>query len=366
MSRTGDETGHRAGLVRGGQGSNKPDGGLLHCERRRKLLSLGYHSVFGGEHAEVHALKKLKEQNSLKGATVFVTLEPCSHVGQTPSCAYMLSQLPIKAVIYGCKDPNPIASGGRKILSRQGILSKKYVGLGQELGELNEVFLYNVQHQRAFVALKVATGLDGSLALKNGQSQWITNEASRKRAHELRARYNATLIGVQTYFKDNPKLNIRDSKYKGYRNKVIILDPRGQSLETLEESNLLKVHHPEDIYIVTMEKVKSRLGVHFHVVQKSSSIDLKALSRDLYSHFLISSVLVEGGAITHSHFINQKGAQKLYQFIAPVIMGGVNWVQNVRVRSMEDKVGVEIRKIENLEDNVLVVGNFIEPYSNQT
>ena len=331
-----------------------------------KRISLGHHSVFGGNHAEVNAIKNLKKQSLLKGATVFVTLEPCSHVGQTPSCAHMLSQLPIKSVVYGCKDPHPIAGGGSQILSNHGIRSEKYMGLERELSELNEIFLHNVRHQSAFIALKVATSLDGSLALKNGQSQWITNEASRERAHELRARYDATLIGVNTYINDNPRLDIRCSKYKGYKNQVVILDPRGRSLKTLDQSNLLKVHDPKDICIVTMDKIENPLGIRTHIVKKSPTIDLNSLSRDLYNQFLISSVLVEGGAITHSHFINQRGAQKIHQFIAPVIIGGatgVNWTQDVKIGSMEDRIGIHMGNLERLGDNILMTGNFIDSSS---
>lgn len=336
--------------------------GCCIISREGKLLSLGHHAFFGGDHAEIDAIKNIKEQSLLKGATVFVTLEPCSHMGKTPSCAQRLSQLPIESVIYGCEDPHPMGSGGRKILLQQGILCEKYIGLEKELNDLNEVFFHNVRHQKAFIALKVATGLDGSLALKNGESQWITNEASRERAHQLRAQYDATLIGINTYLKDNPLLNIRSPKYKGHKNKIILLDPKGQSLETLGHSSLLKVHRPEDIYIVTTKKTETPLGLHVHVIKtESDTIDLKTLSRDLYRQFLISSILVEGGAVTHSHFINQKQVQKIHQFIAPVILGGttgINWTQNVEVKSMKDRVKIDIRKIEKLDDNILITGNW--------
>ena len=344
-----------------GRVKTNPMVGCCIVSKEGKLLSVGHHSAFGGDHAEVDAVKNLKNKSLLKGATVFVTLEPCSHIGQTPSCAQMLAQLPIRSIVYGCTDPHPIAKGGSRILSNHGIPSEPYTGLKKELGELNEVFLHNVRYQRAFVALKVATGLDGSLALKSGESRWISNETSRQRTHELRARYDATLIGVNTYLKDNPHLNIRHSQYREYKNKIVILDPKGRSLETLGDSNLLKAHAPENIHIVTMEKMKSRFGVHIYSVGESPTIDLKTLSQDLYSQFLISSILVEGGATTHSHFINQREARKVHQFIAPVILGGtagVNWTQSVKVESMKDRVEIDLRKIEKLGDNIFITGYF--------
>ncbi len=369
-----------------------------------RLISLGYHKVFGGDHAEVDALKQIKDPKLLKGATVFVTLEPCSHHGQTPPCAHKLAQLPLQSVIYGCKDPNKIASGGSEILQSKSIeaieYSQKYSkknsenqrhkSVAKRLLELNEVFLHNIRHQSAFIALKVATSLDGSLALKNGASQWITNKLAREKAHELRGQYNATLIGVQTYLHDNPHLNIRSSFYKGCKNKVIILDPQGRSLPTLGESNLIQCHDPDDIYIIvteetknhfigirkTLKHTKSLQKIHIYATKQNSRqeiqhkirtemapgyIDLKKLGEDLYRKFHISSVLVEGGAATHSHFINQKRGQKIYQFIAPSILGGLhgrNWAQNVRVTSMENRIEVNISHIESMDSNILLTGYF--------
>ena len=324
-----------------------------------RLLSLGYHSIFGEAHAEIKALDNLKDKEQLSGAKVFVTLEPCRHIGQTPSCAHRLCKLPIQSVVYGCKDPHPMARGGGEILMQHGIQVELYKGLEWELRELNEVFLHNISYQEAFVCLKVATSLDGLLALRNGQSQWISNKASREKGHHLRARYDAVLIGVNTYLNDNPYLNIRHPRYKGLKSKVIVLDPRGRSLPTLKNSHLWKVHAPEDIHVVTREG-RGFTGVHIHRVE-GSVVDLRALSRDLYKNFLISSILVEGGATTHSQFIAQGVAQKVHQFIAPVILGGgsgVNWTKGVNVGSMEDKIVVEVGNVEPLGDNILITGYF--------
>lgn len=339
-----------------------------------RLLSLGYHSKFGEAHAEVHALNNLENKQALSGATVFVTLEPCSHEGKTPSCARRLSQWPIQKVVYGCRDPHPLARGGREILAQHGIHTELYESLEWELSELNEIFLHNVRQQQAFVCLKVATSLDGLLALRNGQSQWISGEASRERGHELRAKHDATLIGVNTYLQDKPRLNIRHPSYKGLKNKVIILDPQGKSVETLRASNLLKVHSPKDICLVVMnETVEKTMGlltgemsaIHIHGAKSLSTIDsmdiidLKVLSQDLYEKFLISSVLVEGGSLTHSHFINQRAAQKMQQFIAPLILGGTSgvlWTQGVEVDAMAQRVEVQLYQVERLGPDILVTG----------
>lgn len=365
-----------------GRVQTNPLVGCTIVSQEGRLISFGYHSAFGKAHAEVDALGKIKDKSLLHGAKVFVTLEPCSHVGKTPSCAHTLAQLPIHSVIYGCKDPHPMAHGGHQVLMDARIKPELYQGhLEEDLEELNEPFLHNCFHQRAFVGLKVATSLDGALSLKSGESQWISNAVSRQKGHELRVKFDATLIGVQTYLNDDPHLNIRHPDYKGYPNKVIILDPHGKSLSTLHHSRLFKAHKPEDIYIVTTQETsncsssttsqiakgravtenKSSLGVQLHYVKEGSPIDLLHLCQELYQKFSISSILVEGGANTHSHFIHQKAAQKVYQFIAPILLGGVqglSWTRNLSILQMKDKVHVDVKKIDRLDEDFLIMGNF--------
>src|SRR5690606_26256776 len=177
---------------------------------KNELLATGRHERFGGDHAEINALKKIKNSDDLKGSKWFVTLEPCAHEGKTPSCAKKLATLPIGEVTYGLKDPNPSVAGqGAKILVDAGIRAHVFNELQDELEELCESFLWNMREQKTFVAIKTATSMDGQIAHRSGESKWITGESARQHSHFLRACFDAIGIGKETVLKDRPALDVR-------------------------------------------------------------------------------------------------------------------------------------------------------------
>ena len=214
--------------------SPNPQVGCVILSSSGRLLSTGFHRKYGGPHAEVWALKALEKASDLEGAIVVVTLEPCAHEGKTPSCAKALAKLPISKVVYGLVDPNPLVAGqGLDIIRNAGIkvecITEFFPELTAPLEQLCEHFLMNQNQKRPFVSLKVATSLDGIMAMKGGESQWISGPESRARVQFLRATHDAVLVGSGTILVDNPRLNSRDSNYEGKDpNKVIILDRRGR------------------------------------------------------------------------------------------------------------------------------------------
>ncbi len=299
--------------------SPNPRVGCVVLDHQGYLLSTGHHTRFGQPHAEVEALKGLS-QEQLQGAHVIVTLEPCAHEGQTPSCAKMLAQMPLAQVTYGLIDPNPLVAGqGAEIIRRAGIQVNEYQGpLKNDLEEACEEFLWNFRHKKTFVALKVAQSLDGKIALKNGESQWITGPESRQRVHELRAQYDAVLVGKKTVLQDNPSLNVRHPAIQK-ENQVVVLDRSGDVLKNTSELNIFKTHSKDHIHIL-------------------SSSNLSEALDELYNRG-IRSVMVEGGGEIFASFLKENLVQRLHVFMAPVLIGqGMSWTEGFSIPSLEQKI----------------------------
>lgn len=172
-----------------------------------QIVGQGFHLKAGEPHAEVHAIRQAGAW--AKGATAYVTLEPCAHYGRTPPCAEGLIQAGVKRVVAAMRDPNPLVAGkGLNMLENVGI--ETAVGLLEhEARSLNRGFLSRIERNRPFVKMKTAASLDGKIALSNGKSQWITNDLSRHDVQILRAESCAILTGIGTVLADNPRLNVR-------------------------------------------------------------------------------------------------------------------------------------------------------------
>jgi diaminohydroxyphosphoribosylaminopyrimidine deaminase/5-amino-6-(5-phosphoribosylamino)uracil reductase len=336
-----------------------------------RFLSKGYHEKFGGPHAEINALKGLS-LDQLKGARLFVTLEPCAHEGKTPSCAKYLTTLPLYSVTYGLTDPNPLVSGkGASILEAAGIKTILFDHKKNELKEVCEVFLKNHIEKKVFVSLKVATSLDGMLSFKTGESKWITGEVARIESHFLRACHDGILIGARTLKIDDPLLDIRHPQFSDKTNKVIILDPTADSLRTLLNQRVLQSHKPENIIVVVSDQtsqdvvqkleVSSLLGVKIlRAKQEKGLLDLQDVLSKLWD-LDICSILVEGGAFTHSEFIRQKCADRLYQFMAPKIIGGAAgkvWTDHLSISEMSQAIQLKNLKSRMMGGDIFITGIF--------
>jgi diaminohydroxyphosphoribosylaminopyrimidine deaminase/5-amino-6-(5-phosphoribosylamino)uracil reductase len=348
--------------------SPNPLVGCVVLDQKGKFISKGFHQVYGGPHAEVNAIHGIAPEE-LKEAHVFVTLEPCAHQGKTPSCAKMLASLPIAKVTYGLKDPNPLVAGqGAQILADAGKVVEHYnaddfnYDLTIALEELAEVFLYNFREQKTFMALKWAQSLDGKMALTSGESKWITNPVSREYAHYLRSIYDATLVGANTILSDNPELNIRlhgvDKK-----NKIIVFDPKAKIFAEKEKFKFLKAHAAENIYFILDKdvadtlKVSSELSGNILVLEKKNKkYDLDELNLKLFAKG-IKSVLVEGGAKTIQYFLTENKWDRIYAFIAPVILGqGLSYSDSLNYMNMKQKLVLQHSQNINFESDILVTG----------
>lgn len=284
-----------------------------------KIIGEGFHKKFGGPHAEVFAIEDAGSE--AEGATVYVTLEPCSHYGKTPPCAELLVKSKIKKCVIGLKDPNPLIAGrGIAILEEAGI--EVEVGIMQEeIQKMNRVFLHQIQKKEPFFYLKTAITLDGKIALANGDSKWISNSLSREFVQELRTEFMGIMVGVNTLNNDNPSLTAR--REKGVDPLRIVIDPY---LNTNLDSNFVAYAQKDDLsLIITSEDEREKaqrysdLGVRF-IFFEGRVFDPVKIKKKLYM-MGVDSVLVEGGSGVISSFIKADAIDAGTIFIAPKIVG---------------------------------------------
>jgi diaminohydroxyphosphoribosylaminopyrimidine deaminase / 5-amino-6-(5-phosphoribosylamino)uracil reductase len=285
-----------------------------------KKISEGYHRLFGGHHAEINAINKaLKRKRNLAGATLYVNLEPCFHIGKTPPCVDAVIQYGISRVVIATKDPNPLVAGRSiKKLEKNGI--KCLVGiLEHEAKQMNEKFFKFIKTENPFVALKAAQTSDGFIAQADSSSRWITNSLSREYVHHLRSEYDAVIVGANTVTTDDPELTVRNVKG---RNPVrVIIDGR---LSVDLSNRIFNNKAPSILYTAksNSKKIQNKIleldkkgVVVVQLKENDGTLNIKDILRDLGKH-QISSVLVEGGSKIYSEFLNSELVDKVYLFTA--------------------------------------------------
>jgi len=290
-----------------------------------KIIGKGYHRFFGGAHAEINAIESAGK--AVKGADMYVTLEPCSHFGKTPPCVDALIDSGIRKVFIGMVDPNPVVSGkGVRKLKKAGIALKTGI-LDLKCRRLNESFVKYITKKEPFVILKSAVSLDGKIASYKGDSKWITCEKSRRLVHRMRFESDAVMAGVGTVIADDPLLNVRLFKKAKKEPFRVIVD---SSLKIPLGSNVLKPDFAEKtIVAVSKEKSVSKkaeviknMGAQvISVSAKNKRIDLKVLSRILAKKG-IARILLEGGSEVNAAALEAGIVDKIMLFYSPKLIGG--------------------------------------------
>ena len=212
-----------------------------------EVIGKGYHKFFGGPHAEVYALEEAGED--AHGATIYVTLEPCSHYGKTPPCAKKIIDMGIKKCFIGSSDPNPkVAGKGVAMLKEAGIEVVENV-LKEECDEVNQVFFKYIKTKIPYLFVKCGITLDGKIALSNGISKWITNSIAREKVQYYRNKFMGIMVGINTVLTDNPSLTTRiENGVNPFR---IIVDP---NLQIDENCKVVKNNEDEKTVIITSQK----------------------------------------------------------------------------------------------------------------
>ncbi len=314
--------------------------GCVIVDKNECFLAAGAHLRFGEAHAEINALNAVSDEGLLVGATLYVTLEPCSHQGNTPPCAKRLAELPIKKVVYGIADVNPQVSGqGLELLKLHGKTVEPFEQYQAECRELVEQHHFHVQHQRPFMALKVGASFDGKMALQSGESQWITGEESRIHARQLRGHYDATMVGAGTLQYDDPSLDFRDTSFADQKqNKIVILDPKGRACEDFQSKTLFEKHDAKNIFVLTREEHMQKWAKNLvHVIPwEASSRGWELALKNLYQKG-ISSLYIEGGSFVYGQILTHGLAQKLYLFQSPKLIGeGMSWTHYFKNGSLQE------------------------------
>ncbi|ODS31636.1 MAG: riboflavin biosynthesis protein [Candidatus Scalindua rubra] len=327
-----------------------------------EIIGQGYHQRYGDYHAEINAIKDAK--NNVKASTLYITLEPCCHYGKTPPCVETIIKKKIKRVVVGTLDPNPKVNGkGIKTLRSNGI--KVDVGiLESKCRELNEYYFKFVKSGMPYVTIKYAQTLDGRIATKTGDSQWISSEASLRYVHYLRSINGCIMVGVGTVTTDDPKLTVRH--VKGRNPLRIIVDSK---LRIPIKSSVLKDNNLHRTIIATTSKAPSgkvtaikNLGAEILVMKKdrNGKVSLADLLKELGKREIMS-VLVEGGTDIITSLLKANLVDKMIIPIAPRIIGkGLEAIGDLNINKINKAIKFSSFKTMRKGDDFIFEGTILK------
>jgi diaminohydroxyphosphoribosylaminopyrimidine deaminase/5-amino-6-(5-phosphoribosylamino)uracil reductase len=309
------------GLAREGWGQTAPNpmvGAVVVVDHT--IVGEGYHARYGDPHAEVNALRAAGDR--ARGATLYVTLEPCAHIGKTPPCTDALIAAGIARVVIAVRDPSPIARGGVERLRAAGIR----VDLGDERGaalELNAPFFHAHCCERPWVTLKLALSADGLVADPAGRQRWITNTESRAEVHRLRANCDAIAVGVGTVLADDPMLTVRDAPAPRVPPRRVVFD---SALRTPPDSRVVRTARSVETILVartgvapSSQRAEAALRAAGVTIARCESVrEALGWLRDRG----VRAVFVEGGPKLAGSFLRESLADRLVIFQSPVVIGG--------------------------------------------
>lgn len=311
--------------------------------RDGRVIGEGWHQAAGEAHAEINALAAAGA--AARGATVYVTLEPCAHHGKTPPCADALIEAGVAEVVVGLEDPNPhVDGGGLRALEAAGITVRSGVCAG-EVREQLRGFLKRVTTGRPFVRLKLASSLDGCVAMANGESQWITGPEARADVQRLRAGSGAIMSGVGTVLADDPSLTVRDRAIAthGRQPLRVVLDSK---LKMPVTSKMLALPGKTLVYCVSDRGLQPLVETGAEVVKVSARedfVDAAEVLDDLGSRE-VNDVLVEAGPVLAGYLVENALVDELVIYQAPHIMGSetIGMFRTPTWRSIADRRALEI------------------------
>jgi diaminohydroxyphosphoribosylaminopyrimidine deaminase/5-amino-6-(5-phosphoribosylamino)uracil reductase len=333
--------------------------------RNGRVVGRGFHQAAGGPHAEVVAIREAGDR--ARGATLYVSLEPCAHHGRTPPCADLVPTSGVTRVVVAMRDPNPLVDGrGLDRLRRAGL--RVDVGtLAEEAERLNAPFAMWHRRARPLVTLKAALSLDGLLSAERGRSRWITSPAARRFAHRLRLRSDAVLVGAGTARSDNPRLTVRLPGAGRQPLRVIVsgsleLAPDARIFEGGEEAG----RQPR-IYTIdgSPASLRRRLERKARIVSVGSDAEGRPDLRAVLQHLAdegVQSVLVEGGGATIHSFLAAGLADRAALFYAPKIFGArgaTPLADGPAVREPLAGLRIEERSLLSLGEDLVVLGRVV-------
>ncbi|MCD7856122.1 MAG: bifunctional diaminohydroxyphosphoribosylaminopyrimidine deaminase/5-amino-6-(5-phosphoribosylamino)uracil reductase RibD [Clostridiales bacterium] len=320
------------------------------------VLGEGWHRQYGGLHAEREALAAAK--GDVRGADMYVTLEPCCHYGKQPPCTEAVIKSGIKRVFVGSDDPNPLVNGkGTEILRNSGIEVTTGV-LKEKCDSINGIFFHYINTKMPYCVCKFAMSADGKIAAASGESQWISCEKSRQKVHAMRGEYRGILVGIGTVLADDPMLNCRIS---GMRSPVRIICDSHLNLPL--ESKIVKTASEYETIAACLnaecekaEKLREAGVKVLEVKEKDGKLDM----RDLFSklgELKIDSLMVEGGGEINFSVLREGLCNKVLIFAAPMILGGrasKTPVEGDGVESLKDAIRLKEPEIYKIGSDVVL------------
>ena len=344
-------------LAKKGEGFTNPNplvGAVIVKDNR--IIGEGYHERYGELHAERNAIANLKE--SAKGATIYVTLEPCCHYGKTPPCTEAIIENKIGKVVIGSRDPNPkVAGKGAKILREAGIEVVEDF-MRDECDKLNDIFFHYITTKTPYVVMKYAMTLDGKIATKTGASKWVTGEESRALVQKMRHRYAGIMVGIGTVLADDPMLNTRVEGLTSPTRIVIDTHLRipteCQIAQTATEYQTIVAYNSGD-----EAKIKQLTALGVKLIKcplADNKIDLKYLMEKIGEEG-IDSILLEGGGTLNESALKADIVKKIFVFIAPKIFGGEKSLSPVRgegINVPDESVKLELVNTSRIAEDILL------------
>ena len=351
-------------LARRGEGYTSPNplvGAVV--VKNGAIIGEGWHANYGGPHAEIHAIQSLTE--SAEGATLYVTLEPCSHHGKTPPCVDAIIAHHFAKVVVAMLDPNPLVSGsGIAKLNAAGIQVETGI-LEAEAAELNEPFIKFITTHRPLCVMKTAMTLDGKLASTTGDSKWISNAASRQMVQQMRNKYSAIMVGIGTVRADDPSLTTRIAGTDPHR---IIVDTHARiSLDAkvlnLPDSNANTIIATTELAPAEKRKAIEAKGAELLVLpEKDGHVDLNCLIEALGER-MIDSVLIEGGSELNYSMLREGLIDRVFSFISPKIIGGKDSktpVGGEGIARMNDAIELKLDDVKLVEGDIFVSATVVK------
>ncbi|WP_141433825.1 bifunctional diaminohydroxyphosphoribosylaminopyrimidine deaminase/5-amino-6-(5-phosphoribosylamino)uracil reductase RibD [Bacillus sp. 03113] len=321
------------------------------------VVGSGIHRKAGEPHAEVHAFRMA--ENHAKGATLYVTLEPCSHYGKTPPCAELVRDSGVRRVVVAMKDPNPQVAGRGIDLLREAGIDVEVGILEEEASLLNERFIHNMISKTPFVISKTAMTLDGKIAAYNGHSKWITGEAARETVHQLRNEVDSILVGIGTVLADDPMLTTRLPE--GGKNPIrIVLDshlriPLDAKITDCSQAKTWIVTQ-KDSDPKKVEALKEK-GVEIIIAPSNSSgLDLHSIMDVLYEKG-VTDLLVEGGGEINAAFLRAGLIHKFLVYVAPKVLGGRDSIApftGENVEKMDEALELKFHSVEKIGTDLCI------------
>ncbi len=327
-----------------------------------KVIGQGYHQKAGTPHAEVHALRAAGKR--AKGATIYVTLEPCNHTGKTPPCTQAILDYGITRVVVGMVDPNPLVAGsGCRYLESQGVEVAGEV-LATECRAINRPFIKHITTGLPWVIMKAGCSLDGRIAVADGRCAWITGEESRREVHRLRNQVDAILVGVDTALNDDPSLTTRLPGRKGQDPRRVVLDSvlrmpvgaRMLSQESAAQTWIFCSARADKKKRQALENAGARI---IEVSEKNGRLNVREVLTVLGAagH---TSLLVEGGSAVHTSFLKEGLVDQVSLFMAPLFLGNesIPVVGDLAISDVHEGRRFQTSRVKRFGNDVLVEGFF--------